>query len=156
MPYDNSGTSTYAIDSVNENLEIRIWNTEWAPTGFSLTGYRAPSWVADGERTAVGESVTLNSRNDWSHTWYDLPQTEGEAFYVVEEIGVPSGYSVTYTNNGIKKGEITVSNKRNAAEYVLPETGGIGTQAYTLGGCTMAAGAVLWLCYRRKRRREDG
>lgn len=40
--------------------------------------------------------------------------------------------------------------------YELPETGGIGTQAYTLGGLTMAAGAVLWLCYRRKRRREGG
>lgn len=44
----------------------------------------------------------------------------------------------------------------NTRAYVLPETGGIGTQAYTLGGFTMAAGAVLWLCSRRKRRREDG
>lgn len=156
MPCDNYGTSTYAIDSVDNNLEIQIWNTEWTPTEFSLTGYRAPSWVANGERTAVGNPVTLNSANNWSNTWKDLTQAEGEVCYVVEEIGVPSGYSVTYTNNGIKKGEITVSNKRNAVEYVLPKTGGIGTQAYTLGGFTLTAGAVLWLCYRRKRRREDG
>lgn len=151
-----SGKYVYTVPSIDRDLSIEITNYKnGASMEFALSGYRAPSWVADGERTAVGESVTLNSENDWSHTWYNLPQVEGEAFYVVEEIGVPSGYSVTYTNNGIKKGEITVSNKRNAAEYVLPETGGIGTQAYTLGGFTMAAGAVLWLCYRRKRRRED-
>lgn len=154
MPYDNSGTSTYAIDSVNENLEIQIWNTEWAPTEFSLTGYRAPSWVADGERTAVGESVTLNSGNDWSHTWYNLPQVEGEAFYVVEEIGVPSGYSVTYTNNGIKKGAITISNRKQKPEYTLPETGGGGSEGYTIGGFLLTSGAALWLLCRRKRRRE--
>ena len=154
MPYDNSGTSTYAIDSVNENLEIQIWNTEWAPTEFSLTGYRAPSWVADGERTAVGESVTLNSGNDWSHTWYNLPQVEGEAFYVVEEIGVPSGYSVTYTNNGIKKGAITISNRKQKPEYTLPETGGGGTARYTFGGFLLTSGAALWLFCRRKRRWE--
>ena len=44
----------------------------------------------------------------------------------------------------------------NTRAYVLPETGGIGTQAYTLGGFTLTTGAVLWLCFRRKRRREDG
>lgn len=150
-----SGKYVYTVPSVNSDLSIEITNyKDGARMEFTLSGYRAPSWVADGERTAVGESVTLNSGNDWSHTWYNLPQVEGEAFYVVEEIGVPSGYSVTYTNNGIKKGAITISNRKQKPEYTLPETGGGGTARYTFGGFLLTSGAALWLFCRRKRRRE--
>ena len=69
---------------------------------------------------------------------------------------MPSGYTVTYTNNGIKAGEITISNRKNPSVYELPQTGGHGTMGYTLGGVTLTAGAALWLLCRRKRRREDG
>ena len=162
MQYDSTNKIyTYTIDSVSQNMEIRIAydksKFDWAQTAFSLSGYSEPRWGVDGDATAVGDPVTLNGDNHWTYTWQDLQQPEsGEIYYVVKEVGVPSGYTVTYTNNGIKAGEITISNRKNPSVYELPQTGGHGTMGYTLGGVTLTAGAALWLLCRRKRRREDG
>lgn len=85
--------------------------------------------------TEVGDVVTLNAENSWSYTWFgdDLKAnvTDGEDYYyTVEEVGVPSGYQVSYTNNdGIKEGDITVTNKK-LDNYDLPDTGGFGTFGY--------------------------
>lgn len=85
--------------------------------------------------TEVGDVVTLNAENSWSYTWSgdDLKAnvTDGEDYYyTVEEVGVPSGYQVSYTNNdGIKEGDITVTNKK-LDNYDLPDTGGFGTFGY--------------------------
>lgn len=112
--------------------------------------------------TPFGDPVTIRWDGiSWSYTFKKLPKTitvDGNTvtcyYYVVEK--ADPNYHASYQNNGgIQSGSITVINKQ-VITYELPETGGIGTQAYTLGGFTMAAGAVLWLCYRRKRRREDG
>ena len=86
-------------------------------------------------KTKVGEEVTLNAGNRWSHTWSgdDLKAnvTDGEDYYyTIEEVDVPSGYQVSYTNNdGIKEGDITVTNKK-LDNYDLPDTGGFGTFGY--------------------------
>ena len=86
-------------------------------------------------RTEVGEAVTLNEANNWSHTWSgdDLKAnvTDGEDYYyTVEEVEAPSGYQVSYTNNdGIQEGDITVTNKK-LDNYDLPDTGGFGTFGY--------------------------
>lgn len=83
----------------------------------------------------VREEVTLNDSNNWSYTWsgVDLKKnvTDGEDYYyTVEEVGVPSGYQVSYTNNdGIQEGDITVTNKK-LDNYDLPDTGGFGTFGY--------------------------
>ena len=85
--------------------------------------------------TEVGDVVTLNAENSWSYTWSgdDLKAnvTDGEDYYyTVEEVGVPSGYQVSYANNdGIKEGDITVTNKK-LDNYDLPDTGGFGTFGY--------------------------
>lgn len=84
-------------------------------------------------RQAEGEPVTLNDSNKWSHTWNNLTsQSESgeDYYYTVEEVGVPSGYQVSYTNNdGIQEGDITVTNKK-LDNYDLPDTGGFGTFGY--------------------------
>ena len=86
-------------------------------------------------KTKVGEEVTLNAENSWSYTWsgdaLKANVTDGEDYYyTVEEVGVPSGYQVSYTNNdGIKEGDITVTNKK-LDNYDLPDTGGFGTFGY--------------------------
>lgn len=83
----------------------------------------------------VDDPVTLDDSNKWSHTWSgdDLRAnvTDGEDYYyTVEEVGVPSGYQVSYANNdGIKEGDITVTNKK-LDNYDLPDTGGFGTFGY--------------------------
>ena len=44
----------------------------------------------------------------------------------------------------------------NVTAYLLPETGGFGTTAYTIGGLTLMIGAAVILLYNySKRRRED-
>lgn len=81
----------------------------------------------------VYDPVTLNDANGWSHTWNDLISNSDSGedyYYTVEEVGVPSGYQVSYTNNdGIKEGDITVTNKK-LDNYDLPDTGGFGTFGY--------------------------
>ena len=83
----------------------------------------------------VGEAGTLNAENSWSYTWsgetLKKGVTDGEDYYyTVEEVGVPSGYQVSYTNNdGIQEGDITVTNKK-LDNYDLPDTGGFGTFGY--------------------------
>lgn len=86
-------------------------------------------------KTKVGDAVTLSDANSWSYKWSGdaLKEnvTDGEDYYyTVEEVGVPSGYQVSYTNNdGIQEGDITVTNKK-LDNYDLPDTGGFGTFGY--------------------------
>ena len=133
----------------------------WYGTPSGQEGGTPPSGTVE---TLVG-SVTLNPANDWTYLWQNLEISENITYTLLET--AVDGYETTYQLNGdnltagapISLGDsgdrVNVTNSV-AGAYELPETGGIGTQAYTLGGFTMAAGAVLWLCYRRKRRREDG
>lgn len=108
-------------------------------------------------------SVTLNSGNSWKHTWSNLPKryttTEGYDIlydYVVEEVNPPSGFSVNYTNNaGIQSGEIIITNVKNTKQdYVLPETGGTGTNRFTAVGLALMAGSLMCGYVMRRKRRE--
>ena len=51
----------------------------------------------------MGDSykVTLNSENNWTHTWTNLPEKEDSntIIYTVEEVNVPNGYSVSYSED---------------------------------------------------------
>lgn len=82
---------------------------------------------------AVGNPVTLDNSNGWSYTWKDLLYKSGNGedyYYIVKEVDAPSGYQVSYTNNdGIQKGDITVTNKK-LDNHDLPDTGGFGIFGY--------------------------
>lgn len=122
-------------DDIVEDSEIVISasNNMYVPLTKVEVSYDEPD--VSTTKTKVGEEVTLNAGNRWSHTWSgdDLKAnvTDGEDYYyTVEEVGVPSGYQVSYTNNdGIKEGDITVTNKK-LDNYDLPDTGGFGTFGY--------------------------
>ncbi len=137
IAYDNANDNilTVTTQNVTNDCDIHITDTThkfWFSENFELT-YDEPD-VSTTE-TKVGEEVTLNAGNSWSYTWSgdDLKAnvTDGEDYYyTVEEVGVPSGYQVSYTNNdGIKEGDITVTNKK-LDNYDLPDTGGFGTFGY--------------------------
>ena len=53
-------------------------------------------------KTAVGNPVTLNEGNKWTHTWSNLPEKKsGETIvYTVEEVSVPDGYEAEKSENG--------------------------------------------------------
>lgn len=96
----------------------------------------------------VGETVTLDKDNNWSHEWTNL-EAEDNIYYYVKEVGDHSGYTVSYMNNGgIHSGEIVITNKVEEQPIVLPETGGTGTYWYTMGGVLLIAGAAF-LIYKK-------
>ena len=135
IAYNNANILTVTTQNVTDDCDIHITDTThkfWFSDNFELT-YDEPD-VSTTE-TKVGEEVTLNAGNSWSYTWSgdDLKAnvTDGEDYYyTVEEVGVPSGYQVSYTNNdGIQEGDITVTNKK-LDNYDLPDTGGFGIFGY--------------------------
>ena len=101
----------------------------------------------EAKKQAEGDPVTLDNSNKWSHTWNNLTSKSesGEVYYTVEEVDVPSGYQVSYTNNdGIQEGDITVTNKK-LDNSDLPDTGGFGTFGYYAIGALFIT-ATLFAC----------
>lgn len=121
---------------ITENCEIYITAKNGAfyfsnnDSDYSIT-HDEPE--VETNQQAEGDPVTLDNSNNWSHTWNNLTSKSdtGEVYYyTVEEVGVLSGYQVSYTNNdGIQEGDITVTNKK-LDNYDLPDTGGFGTFGY--------------------------
>ena len=127
---------TITTNAITTDCDIYITNTThkfWFDTSTCELTCDEPD--VSTTKTEVGEAVTLNAGNSWSYTWSgdDLKANvaDGEDYYyTVEEVGVPSGYQVSYTNNdGIQEGDITVTNKK-LDNYDLPDTGGFGTFGY--------------------------
>ena len=158
------GTGPYAYIysfTVNENVKIS-GNADDENAGQVTYTYQEPSIdstpdESDQEETPVvpvGSCVgttTLNSGNEWKHTFTDLPLTgrdeDGNAviyYYYVEEVSVPN-YETSYENNdGIQSGTITITNKATENPGVLlPETGGSGTIKYIMGGILLMLASVL-------------
>ena len=77
------------------------------------------------------------------------PDTGNPYYYTIEETDAPKSCKVSYTNNdGIKTGEIIVTNKTEA--YKLPETGGFGTTIYTKAGILFIIAGMTLLYWKRK------
>lgn len=110
--------------------------------------YTEATDVIYGSSSEVGETVTLDKDNNWSHEWTNLEAGEN-IYYYVKEVGDHSGYTVSYMNNGgIHSGEIVITNKVEEQPIILPETGGTGTYWYTMGGVLLIAGAAF-LIYKK-------
>ena len=109
------------------------------------------------------ETVPLTEINGWKYSWtigeggrLSADEQGNPYYYSVEEV-VPSGYDVTYSNNdGIESGQISITNWKDetSTDYVLPETGGIGTNRFTAVGLALMAGSLLCGYVMRRKRRE--
>ena len=64
-----------------------------------------------GDNKKVGDEVTLNGGNDWTHTWTKLPKNaEGKPInYTVEEVGKVDNYTTSYGNDS--QGNVVITNK---------------------------------------------
>lgn len=101
----------------------------------------------------------------WGYKWYNLPAYDAEGniyrYYVVEKTPVGSGWQlVTDDQNATNTLPIPANSENRVFQitntpitYTLPETGGIGTLPFTLGGLLLMAAALL-LGQEIKRRRE--
>ena len=110
-------------------------------------------------KTAVGEEVSLNSKNKWSYTWpsTDTPATDNDGnpcYYMVEETTTGSWTLETSNNNGIQTGKIYLRNYVYSS-YELPSTGGMGTVPFAAVGGMLTVGAALLLA-KRKKHEEKG
>ena len=102
----------------------------------------------------------------WGYKWYNLPAYDAGGniyrYYVVEKTPVGSGWQlVTDDQNATNTLPIPANSENRVFQitntpitYTLPETGGIGTLPYTLGGLLLMAAAALLLGQEIKRRRE--
>lgn len=102
----------------------------------------------------------------WGYKWYNLPAYDVEGniyrYYVVEKTPVGSGWQlVTDDTNATNTAPIPANSENRVFQitntpitYTLPETGGIGTLPFTLGGLLLMAAAALLLGQEIKRRRE--
>lgn len=113
----------------------------------------------DREDTVVGQ-ITLNEDNRWIGQWNNLEVGDGIT-YTVTETPV-DGYTTSYSVSGQEilegaeiscKTSVTVTNTLSES-YVLPETGGIGTNRFTAVGLALMAGSLMCGYVMRRKRRE--
>lgn len=132
-----------------ENTQISV-KKEWAGREFGeYPGSVVVYLLQNGER--YGDGITLNEENGWYYRWEELPLKIDDTLftYTVEE-SIVNDYTVEILPSTEEDGTLifTITNTWNP-DYVLPETGGIGTQMYTLGGLLLMAAAMGLLLYRK-------
>lgn len=142
---DTDGKTELALDKVNSTYTatVELWR-------------KGGSQTSD---TKV-ESVTLDSSNNWSHSWKDLPLVDPNNSsitykYYVKETACSGTFKYDLNNTGITGGTILLYNQVPEDDgYELPSTGGAGTLPYTAVGGTMMLSALAYSFIHRKCRRE--
>lgn len=101
----DNGTKAVVTNNYNKvtasNITVtKVWNGHGPQPAITVGLYRS----VDGAAADKCGEVTLSSGNDWSHTWNNLPKSEGSATgvknysYAVREESIPSNYqsSISY------------------------------------------------------------
>ena len=140
-----------------------------------LIGNEAAEW----ER--VGEEKVLNRAGAWKHTWYELDKNyiysvkEKEVYYFDgsgnRKVVSPQSFTTEYsTDNGVTwqgtfdgaafqpndSAESRIIQIRNTKKYYLmPETGGVGSAPFTVGGLAMVVlAAIMFLMHLRRQKKQ--
>lgn len=101
----DNGTKAVVTNNYNKvtasNITVtKVWEGEGPQPEIKVGLYRS----VDGAAAEKCKEVTLNSANNWTYTWENLPQSEGSATnvknysYAVREESIPSNYqsSISY------------------------------------------------------------
>ena len=105
-------TEVPPLPTTGEKIDInviKVWSGE-SDQSKRPTSIQA-ELICDG---AVMDTVTLNSENNWRHTWKELP---ADKTYSVTEKEVPTGYTVTITREG---NTFTINNYKGGTPPVTP------------------------------------
>lgn len=161
-------SAVYVPNTANSITVAKHWldtdgKTELAPNKVNST-YTATVelWRKGGSQTSDTKvaSVTLDSSNNWSHSWKDLPLVDPNNSsitykYYVKETACSGTFKYDLNNTGITGGTILLYNQVPEDDgYELPSTGGTGTLPYTAVGGTMMLSALAYSFIHRKRRHE--
>lgn len=97
----------------------------------------------------VGETITIIGL-PYGITW-DVTETDTEGYNVFYKVGTDGDEIENKTSTGTLD-EDTLVTFINQTAYELPETGGIGTTPFIIGGMSLMLGALF---YNKKRRKEE-
>lgn len=152
------------------------------PYSFSLSGYSAPAARTGGSVVMTNSSIPANAipyytvNNDgktpdesmdvtlqagnWKHTWSNLPEyvldEDGVTYkytYYVQEIACSAGNLTNVVYETDENGNTIVKNYLvNQSSPILPHTGGMGTNRYTLSGVVLITLAMLAQCIYTQRK----
>jgi hypothetical protein len=99
---------------------------------------------------------TLNSENDWTYTWNNIPETDEfgyKYYYYAKENTVVATYTPSYNNNGINSGTIYITNRGEGYTNEMPATGGIGRKPFFIIGFILLSGSsLIYLSGKRHRK----
>ena len=128
----------------------------------------------------VGEENVLNRAGAWKHTWYELDKNyiysvkEKEVYYFDgsgnKKVVSPQSFTTEYStdeetwqetsdgaafqpNDSAESGIIQIRNTKKY--YLMPETGGVGSAPFTVGGLAMVVlAAVMFLMHLRRQKKQ--
>lgn len=123
-----------------------------------------------GEQAELIDTLTLSSENNWQGIFAELPQLESGWYAIAED--APEGFWASYNTethpilvgekmvtmvriDGKSAGEVPTVVITNKTSYMLPETGGMGRELFTMSGGLLMLGA-LGCGYGLRRKRERG
>ena len=129
----------------------------------------------------VGEKNVLNRAGAWKHTWYELDKNyiysvrEMEVYYFdgsgTRKVVSPQSFTTEYStggetwqetfdgatfrpNDSAESGIIQIRNTKKY--YPMPETGGVGSDPFTVGGLAMVVlAAVMFLMHNLRSRKNS-
>ena len=146
LPVKQNGNNiTYTVQEVNVPSGYTLTTSGNAANGFTLTNKYTPGVTSvtvrkvwddnnnqDGIRPnsisvrllgngALKDTVTLNASNNWTHTFTNLPAKQnGNAItYIVEEVNVPTGYTLRTSGNATAGYVLTNKYERQQNTYNL-------------------------------------
>ena len=136
--------------------------------------------VEAAEWEPVGEENVLNRAGAWKHTWYELDKNyiysvkEKEVYYFDgsgnRKVVSPQSFTTEYSTDGetwqetsdeaalrpndsAESGIIQIRNTKKY--YPMPETGGVGSDPFTVGGLAMVVlAAVMFLLHLRRQKKQ--
>lgn len=134
----------------------------------------------NGEWESVGEKNVLNRAGEWKHTWYQLDKNaiysvmETEVYYYDDsghkKVVSPYSYTTEYSTDGVtwqetsdgaafrpndSAGSGTIQIRNTKKYYPVPETGGVGSDPFTVGGLAMVVlAAVMFLMHLRRQKKQ--
>ena len=128
----------------------------------------------------VGEENVLNRAGAWKHTWYELDKdyiysVKEKDVYYFDGSGIrkdvsPQSFTTEYSTDGetwqgtfdgaalrpndsAGSGIIQIRNTKKY--YLMPETGGVGSDPFTVGGLAMVVlAAVMFLMHLRRQKKQ--
>ena len=110
-------TNTHAVELIDKSV-TKVWNDNNNQDGIRPTEVKVQLYAND---KAVGEEVTLNADNKWSHTFTGLAKFDGgkEITYSIKEVDVANGYADTVEISD--DGNFVITNTHNPNKPIKPE-----------------------------------